>query len=528
VSPGPGFAPIFLLLLAGPTPEVDSVSYSEASLEFEGTLLDHRFIDVDGSGQMSLCVALRLPTGRRELRVLRPSRRGFDPTSARSVSILEDVVAYGFADVRSEPGDELLFLTRTGAYSYSLSKDGYRGNIARLATEELIYDVPDSRALPFWAYTLKVTGGDQVLLPGRSDFAIWGPISTDVEGADPYGPRVRFGAPGPVESREAPAKEGGRSTTSRSGSGEIRVELDHDSNILFLSGSESSSTLLEDGKSYSSPALVDLNGDGRRDLVLQRESELLVFISGPDGVPRKPTRVEPLPDYLLAENVSTKLEFVDLDGDGDLDLLAQIEQNVDGFENAEMRVLVLLNDGRRLLPAEAQQVLRFEAAMLRATVTDVDADGRPDLLVRKFVLPSMLETVSGLQFELSYLAFLGSRDKDRPFERKPALKQVEIFDENNFADAVKSRRIELDCSGDGVPDLVELDLHGRIVIRRLVHESGFFSGDTWRLDATPWKRFETRGTAMSLEVLDLNGDGLADIVSPSGNSLTMFLSSRVR
>lgn len=503
--------------------ESDAVTYIDASLEFQGTLLDHRFVDPDGDGRRSLCVALRAATGRRELRIYEPSRNGFEETPAHTISILEDVVAYGFADVREEPGEELLFLTRTGAYSYSLTRDGYRGNIARLVTQELIYDVPDSRALPFWAYVMKVRGGDHVLLPGRTEMAIWGPAA---EGEDPYARRVVIG-PRRSDKPGKIADDGSGSEASVSGSGEIRVAIRGDSDSPFLSSSETSSTLLRDGKSYPAPALVDLNGDGLLDLVYLRRSELQVYISGPDGIPAQPTRIEELPDYLDAPDSSTELEFADLDGDGDLDLLAKIEGDVEGFENAEVRLLVLLNDGARLLPGEADQVLRFESVMLRANVTDVDADGRPDLVVRKFVLPSKLEAVTGLEFEMSYLAFLGTGGA-RPFERKPALKELEVFDASNFGDAIKGRRIELDCSGDGVPDLVELDLNGHIVIRGIRHESGFFSGDTWELDERPWKRFETHGAIRSLSVTDINGDGLADIVSPTGHALTLLLSHRTR
>ena len=73
--------------------------------------------------------------------------------------------------------------------------------------------------------------------------------------------------------------------------------------------------------------------------------------------------------------------------------------------------------------------------------------------------------------------------------------------------------------------LGRLQAHGRIAIHRLRKESGFFSGDSWSLDEGPWKRFETRGSISSLEVLDLNGDGLGDVVSAGGSRLTVLLSS---
>jgi hypothetical protein len=112
-----------------------------------------------------------------------------------------------------------------------------------------------------------------------------------------------------------------------------------------------------------------------------------------------------------------------------------------------------------------------------------------------------------------------------PFERRPSLKSVQIFDEETVGTAVANRHLEMDCDGDGIPDLVEVDLSGRIAIRRLTHESSFFGGDRWELEENPWKRFETRGGIDSLEIIDLNGDGRGDIISRGAESLTILLSS---
>jgi len=46
------------------------------------------------------------------------------------------------------------------------------------------------------------------------------------------------------------------------------------------------------------------------------------------------------------------------------------------------------------------------------------------------------------------------------------------------------------------------------------------------LDDAPWKRFEVRGDIESLEVLDLNGDGLGDIVSSGDRTLVILLTTR--
>ncbi|MFT7670174.1 MAG: hypothetical protein ACI8X5_002881 [Planctomycetota bacterium] len=503
-----------------------TVGHLDATLEFEDDLLSYQFVDIDGQGVQSLCVALRSKEGRRELRILEMTRRGFNPEPRHTISILEDILAYGFADVREEPGRELIFLTRTGAYSYSLTIDGYRNNIARLVTENLLYDVPDSRAFPFWSYTIEAPGSDLILLPGRRDFSVWGPQRGEKSGDGSYEAWTRFDSDSTARDVRSQANRGDGAGLSLSGSGELRANTGDPDGGIFLSESDGSSTLLADAKYYPAPAVVDVNGDGKQDLILQRDSDLEVYLGGDQGFDGSPTRIESLPDYLLGDDISLQLTFAHLNSDDLIDLVAVVKAELKGFENVQMRVFALLNDGKRLLPEEAHQVFRFEGAQLRVEVADVNADGRNDLLVRKFVLPSMLEAVSGLEFELTFAVFFAEKRGARPFKRKPDLNQTETFDENNFGDILKNRKILLDCDGDKIPDLVEVDIQGRIVIRRLIHDSGFFSGDTWEIEKSPWKRFETQGTVVGLRVLDVNGDDLADIVSPSRNALTLLLSTK--
>jgi hypothetical protein len=510
-----------LLLLAGLLLSGGDVRFDESTLEFEGRLLDHRFVDPDGDGVSSLCVALLRPDGTRELRLHALEPRRIAPRPSHTVPVLEDVLAYGFADVREEPGEELLFLTRTGAYSYSLTREGYRGNIARLATLDLIYSVPDRRELPFWAYTVPGGAGerDLVLLPGRGGLVALGP-SRDGESGDPYEVRTGFRADG----REVDTGDE-RGEVSLSGRGGVRLSFrgGSDGDGPFLDEGDQAGSLLRGGESYRAPALVDLDGDGLRDLLLQVEDELRVYLCGADGLPSAPTRVEVLPPELE----EAALTLVELNGDGRLDLLARVSEEGSALENSEQRLFLHLAGPGRLLQEAPAQVLRFEAATLRASVADLHGDGRPDLLLRKFTMPSVIESVSGLEFELAHLAFFGTGERV-PFERKPALNQVEVFGAESVGDAIKRRRLERDCDGDGLPDLVEVDTRGRIAVRRVLRDSGFFSGETWELEESAWKRFETRGSILSLEVHDLDGDGLADLVSPGPRSITLLLSERGR
>jgi len=509
--------------------------YVDASLEFEGELLNYQFVDIDGNGTSELVVALLQDGGRRRLQVHAQGGRGFEATHLHQVDVLEDVIAYGFGDVRKEAGRELLMITRSGAYSYSLEKRGYRGNIARLVDAPLLYDVPSPRALPYWPYVLEAAGGDRLLLPERAGFAVFGPRSeAPTDAQQPSYVRLADFSDS-LTSADEPS--GGSATRDRredsesgSSSSSIRVALGAQTQSPMLGELDDSGSLLTDSKSYRAPALADVNGDGVVDLLMLGDEELRVHLSSDGRFRAEPDRREAYPDYLKLddENESLVLRLEDLDGDGDPDLLGIVEREGDGFEDSDLRLLLLINDGQRMLPETPNQVLRIEAAVIRVEVIDADGDGRPDLSLRKFNLPSLVETVTGLEFTMTYLLFLGERANDRVVARKPAMKQSETFDENSVSEVLKYRVFELDCDGDGRPDVVEVDLQGRIAIRRLTFDSGFFSGDTWELESEPWRRFDVRGDVEQLEVIDLNGDALGDVISRGPTGLTLLMSQEGR
>ena len=484
----------------------DDVFFVDASLELDGRLLSWETVHGLPDGEVDLVLAVER-NGVRELRVHAVLADRVDPKPRRLVPMLDDIVAWGATELRDEPGKELLLVTPGGAYSYSLTRDGYRDNARQLARAELIYDVPDPEALPRWRYVLPnfaANGRAAVLLPERDVLALW----TPKDGEPALYERTASYARMPVARDGVEVSIGGDDSGVREGSG--------DSGPFLLS---EGGTLLADAHAYRAPALVDVDGDGRLDLVDLVLDQLEVRLDAA----AEPTRVESFPAYLRQGEEDLDFAFHDLDGDGKQDLIVRARGEGGGVRNTTIRLLLLVNDGTRLLPPEPTQVLRFDAASVRFAVRDIDGDGRPDLIVRTFSLPSMLQAVTGPEFTLTHLVYFGERGG---FARQPALRHVETFDESGASAAIANYEWELDCDGDGIVDLCAVDLSGKISVRRLRKQSSFLRGTRWELDTTPWRTFDARGSIGSLVVRDLNGDGLGDLVSAGPERLTIYLSRR--
>jgi hypothetical protein len=489
-------------------------TFLEQSLECRGELLLWRTVDQDGDGSLELLVVEAPPEGRRQLRLHAIQGGRVDSEPRARMDLLEDITAVGLAELDpKQPGREVLLLTPRGAYSYSLNLTSYRGNVKRLVEADLLYDFPRADGLGWWPFVLPAGGeggGDDVLYPCPDALSL-----------------LRDGALIPLEGpaprgSSADAQDGPPS--ARAGAARVELEVRGGKLKAPFVGEDAGGTwtMAEDGRSLEAPALVDFDGDGDLDLVFAGRDGLRVHASeGGRFSPAVTTRAE-WPAYLGQDPGERELRLLPAAPGRRPDLLAILGQASDqGLGNSGQRLMLLRQGPEGPLPEKPQQVLSFEAARLTPSLADLDGDGRTDLVVRQFRLPDFSDVLTGLEFELSFFWYRGD---GRGFERQPTLRDDRTYDEEQMDELIARRVFGPDLSGDGLGDLVEVDLQGRISIRRLIKDSGFFSGTTWTLERAPWKRFDTAGSIQELEVRDINGDGLADVLSAGDRGVTVILS----
>ena len=126
------------------------------------------------------------------------------------------------------------------------------------------------------------------------------------------------------------------------------------------------------------PQLIDIDGDGDEDLFVQETSGKVMFF---EHVPEAETPFQWRSDHYQGLDVGEWYRFVDLDRDGDHDLLA---------EQPFSYVRYYRNDGTRQAPkfVQAADTIRdtegraiFSDRQNIPNATDIDGDGRMDLLI---------------------------------------------------------------------------------------------------------------------------------------------------
>ncbi len=253
--------------------------------------------------------------------------------------------------------------------------------------------------------------------------------------------------------------------------------------------------LLEDLRRVADVQAGDLNGDGRPDLVVAEfgydRGRVLWLENKGNGK---------FQDHeLYAVPGAIHVPLVDLDGDGDLDIvtvISQEDEEVLAFENL---------GGGKFRTRSLLALANFDFGSSGLFVTDLDRDGRPDLLL-----------TSGDNLEITANA------------PQPWHGCLLLHNQGNWKFA--SRRLGTlpgtyaagvgDLNGDGQPDIVLVSMFNDW--RRSGSASVVWLENDRKGEFTTWQIADTPSHLATVAVGDLDGDGRADIVAGSLHVLGPF------
>jgi hypothetical protein len=360
-------------------------------------------VDVDGDGLRDVAIASRdRDLKRRYLQVhaaqtASPRLRG-EPV-APPYAAEADVIAFAFADVDAAAGRELVVCTAEKVVAALRTADGsfeYRP----IADVRLLWSAADrSRLLPLRDACVDADGDgrDDLLLP-EPDGAVLLMSAGGAEGAR----RVELALPtwrNPITSGD-----GGSQFLVN------RLKLEFRSPDAEGEGRRrSGGMMLESAARAPVATLLDIDGDGKSELVAMRNGALWsASVRGAAAPP--PIRVPMPTDRLKLFDPSADVQAGDFDGDGRLDLLVTSSASRNDEIEVRMDYYRGRDDG---LFGKADSRLRTQAHARPPQLVDVDGDGKLDLVAMTLRVDALRALTGGddVTLEVQCNVFRGTGER---------------------------------------------------------------------------------------------------------------------
>jgi hypothetical protein len=358
--------------------------------------------DLDGDKHEDVVVAAheRGKPFARELQLWRPSGSGASYSLSERLPLTPDVVAWTVGDVREGGGAEIVLFTATGAFSWRLAGPPEE-RLERLAALEFLWQLPEPHECFHIDHLVRDIDGD-----GLSDLAVPGPHGyTAIVQRRPRTAERAFGvasslrvpleddAQGPwisASPSEGASVRGRRRTTELS----LRVGSDD----LAEDGEAPARVLVQVNESVPMAQWIDWDGDGRLDVLAQTSHRLHVWRQSAEAsFPEAPELSLALPvaaDRTRRLDASYSSHAVELDGDkrADCVVFAGDKRSEDVRTQGLVFTQRAVKDGPPLFGANGRpsDLLVFGGFVSGPSFRDLDGDGLVDLSLRA-VRPDLID-----------------------------------------------------------------------------------------------------------------------------------------
>lgn len=334
-------------------------------------LTDAIVADIDGDALPDLVLACRhTATGTRSLRMHSRRKRGtaFASTPTRKpFDLFGDAIAFTFCDCTDAPGQELILLTAERIVLVTTASDGapdYRG----IGRHALVWPAADpNRIVPLRnaAVDFDGDGREDLLLPRPDGWSVW--FQDRQEGGPTFERHSDTTMPRWQNSLGKAVR--GRGATGGDNQLELRIGRRRD---------EEDAPLVRIATRTPQCQAIDLDGDGKLDLVAQRNGRMHAAMQTAGGKLDTTSQALPLPkNRLKLLDPGFNVQWPDINGDGRRDLLLTTSAQRDGDVEARVDLFLAGPDGK--WPDKPDSRLRMQAIARPPQVLDIDGDGKPEI-----------------------------------------------------------------------------------------------------------------------------------------------------
>jgi len=285
---------------------------------------------------------------------------------------------------------------------------------------------------------------------------------------------------------------------------------------------------------------VDINGDGLVDFVMIRKDTLTFFLQkekSPGVFPsdrkhRFSFKVPTLADEVKKDTVNfSMVKFVDINRDGIADLVVtRIEGTLGLWERLKTSIYIHLGTGKGNFVADKR--IMIDGVSIDPEFIDMTGEGKLDMVtsrLRTDLVKRAAEAFLLGDIAISYEVFQFDPKKnmyftDPVFEQRVLVPRKDL--EKTGAGAVPLVFIRGDLTGHGRPDMVVVDPRTKellihpSVLRETAH------GKRIGFDGTPHFRLPLDRHPSGMQIADLNGDGICDILLFYPGAVGLAMSER--
>ena len=472
--------------------------------------------DVNGDGAKDIIFAHFDPAIGRELHIHHQQSDGNFASNPQRVEIKTEIIAVGFADLRPDPGKELVLVANNGVFSLSTAMEGYAGNIKLLFQWNLVAAIPDLEQVQFLQNIEDINGDGEIdfLLPGKDDFGFF--VGLGEEQFELISSVRTINENLTAAQRSNPAADLSGSIGINATEGvvvDLRAELSSPfANFIeqWQPKTTDSRALLRTENWMPTAMLAELNGDGLKDLVYLNVAD--------DGLGQinihfqdANTGFASTPEWQSSLETRGSIQIVDMNNDGLQDLL-----RLSGDGN-EWDARFYTNVNGTFDFQQANQVMRFSGYDVRLDFVELAVGVKPVLNVSYYTIP-VVDAIRNASINRTQLLYSAeAAEAGQLFARRPNSRLDESFSASNVRGLSEQMSLRFDVDGDGSNDALYVTDNGTLAAKKINPQLQI-------ADTAFWEYVSPR-TVFEFEVLSLNGDNNPDLILRHGSTTSLLVAT---
>ncbi len=501
---------LLLILLTVSIVSVAQTNYAVFELRREENWNPVVLEDVNGDGGKDIIVSHFAPELGRELHIYHQQTDGRFNATPQRVEIKTEIIAVGFADLRPEPGKELILFANNGVFSLSTAQEGYAGNLQLLVQWDLIAAIPNQDRVHFTNIPTDINGDGLIdlLLAGDDEYGLFlGRGDEKFELAMTFTTLNEGITPIQRASNDADLDASLGINAEQGVVVELALEAPTPfSGFVEVWDPEASleSALLRSEQWMPTASLAHLNNDELLDIAYLNAGEngqgrVNIHLQQSTGLfPQEA-------DWIGDLDSRGDLDLVDMNADGQADLL---RLSGDG-NNWDARFF--LNKGGYFDFTAPDQVMRFSGYDMDLEVISLH-NNEPALSVSFYTVP-VVDAIRNASINRTQLIY--AQDPVQVFQRRPNSRLEESFSAENVRGLSEQMALNYDVDGDGKKDALYVTANGTLAAKAIDQDL--------QIAAEPFWEYVSPKTVFEFDVMHLNADSLPDLMLRHGTTTTFLV-----